>query len=363
MKIRFKFIFFVLILLFFLNKCENQNNKVIEKRVDKPEEVFTLSITAVGDVMPGTQYPSERLLPPNDGIDIFDSVKTYLGGTDIVFGNLEGVLLEGEFSPRKYDDSSISYRFQIPERYAGLIKSAGFNLINTANNHALDFEDIGAERTLEVLDSVGLNHFGLISKPYTVQKIRNKTVCFIGFSANHGALRIQNINEAVDSIKKLDSIYDIIVVSFHGGGEGNKFRNITRETEIFADENRGNPYQFAHAVIDAGADAVIGHGPHVTRAMEIYRNRLIAYSLGNFCTYRKFNLKGSQGIAPILKFDMNEKGEFLSGMIIPIKQIKNGYPVLDNKKQVLNELITLSKEDFPESILEISENGKLILKK
>ena len=67
------------------------------------------------------------------------------------------------------------------------------------------------------------------------------------------------------------------------------------------DQNRGSVYRFAHEVVDAGADVVFGHGPHVTRALEFYRDRLICYSLGNFATYRRFNLSGPNGIAPIVK--------------------------------------------------------------
>ncbi|KKK93514.1 hypothetical protein LCGC14_2692140, partial [marine sediment metagenome] len=66
---------------------------------------------------------------------------------------------------------------------------------------------------------------------------------------------------------------------------------MTRESEIYLGYDRGNIYEFAHMVVDAGADVVFGHGPHVTRAAEIYKDRFIIYSLGNFCTYRRFNLR------------------------------------------------------------------------
>ncbi|MGY4383539.1 hypothetical protein ACVWYN_000558 [Pedobacter sp. UYP24] len=104
---------------------------------------------------------------------------------------------------------------------------------------------------------------------------------------------------------------------FTAGGEGSKFEHVLKQDEIFYKENRGNIYKFAHAVIDAGADVVLGHGPHVTRAVEVYKNRFIAYSLGNFCAYGMFNLSGSNGIAPLLNLKIKPNGEFITASICP----------------------------------------------
>src|SRR5690606_34469335 len=124
-------------------------------------------------------------------------------------------------------------------------------------------------------------------------------------------------------VQNLKKKVDIVIVSFHGGAEGAKYEHITRKNEIFLNENRGNPFAFAHAMIDAGADIVLGHGPHVARAVEVYKNKFIAYSLGNFCTYGMFNLKGPNGIAPLLQVKLNGKGDFLYADIISMKQTIN----------------------------------------
>ncbi len=154
-----------------------------------------------------------------------------------------------------------------------------------------------------------------------------------------------------------------MIVSFHGGAEGSAHRHVTRKTELFYGENRGNVYEFARAVIDAGADIVFGHGPHVTRAVDLYKNRFIIYSMGNFATYARFNLKGVNGIAPIVKLYVSRKGEFIRGTIFPIKQEGEGGPVPDSTKAIIRELSALTKEDFPESKLVISEGGDILLKK
>ena len=97
---------------------------------------------------------------------------------------------------------------------------------------------------------------------------------------------------------QLAATHDIVIVSFHGGAEGNGAEMLPFAREIFAGEDRGNVVEFAHAMVDAGADLVLGHGPHVVRPMELYRDRLIAYSLGNFATYYGISVEGIRGIAP-----------------------------------------------------------------
>lgn len=150
-------------------------------------------------------------------------------------------------------------------------------------------------------------------------------------------------------IKELKEKADIVVVSFHGGAEGQKYKNITRSTEMFLGENRGNPYLFAHTCIDAGADLIIGHGPHLPRGAEIYKNRLIFYSLGNFCTYKQFGLGGSNAYAPIVITKLNGKGEILSYKIHSFIQGKPGILKPDNEHNAEKEIFMLSKIDFPET--------------
>jgi hypothetical protein len=110
-------------------------------------------------------------------------------------------------------------------------------------------------------------------------------------------------------------------------------------------------------LVDAGADVIFGHGPHVTRAIEVYNDRFIAYSLGNFCTYARFNLSGPNGIAPIVKLQVNRDGEFLSGKIFPIKQIGSGMPIIDPQKAAIFKIRELTHIDIPESKIVIDDNG------
>ena len=116
-------------------------------------------------------------------------------------------------------------------------------------------------------------------------------------------------------------------------------------------------YEFAHAVIDAGADVVLGHGPHVTRAVEVYKDRFIAYSLGNFCTYGMFNLKGVNGIAPIIQLKINSLGEFIAAKVISVRQSKIQGLTIDPQNQAFEKMRSLTNADFPTHKLVFADNS------
>lgn len=170
-------------------------------------------------------------------------------------------------------------------------------------------------------------------------------------------MSILEYDRAVSIIQHLDSISDIVIVSFHGGAEGQDHQHVPRRDEFFIGENRGNVYEFSHRLIDAGADVIFGHGPHVTRGIEVYKNRFIAYSLGNFCTYKGINVLGVNGLAPIIKVYTNRTGSFLQAQITAIQQFYGVGIKIDPKKQVIKKIQQLSKEDFPESKIQIDDSG------
>jgi poly-gamma-glutamate capsule biosynthesis protein CapA/YwtB (metallophosphatase superfamily) len=185
---------------------------------------------------------------------------------------------------------------------------------------------------------------------------------FCAFAPNRNTIQITDYDNAKKIVKNLDAQCDIVIVSFHGGAEGTGRQHITRNDEYFLGENRGNVYKFARKVIDAGADVVFGHGPHVTRAVDLYKDRFIIYSLGNFCTYSKISIRGACGIAPILKLFVDKEGKFLKAKIIPTYQVKYEPPRIDQKKRVIKKIQELTKQDIPETELYISEDGLITRK-
>jgi poly-gamma-glutamate capsule biosynthesis protein CapA/YwtB (metallophosphatase superfamily) len=152
---------------------------------------------------------------------------------------------------------------------------------------------------------------------------------------------------------------DIVVVSFHGGAEGPTNQHVPRGAEIYLGEERGDLRKFTHAMIDAGADLLIGHGPHVVRGMEVYRGRLIAYSLGNFATYGKFQLAGPTSWTLVLEAQLGADGAFLGGKIHPALQIKPGGPRLDQYRTVIPVVRQLSMDDFGANAVKISDDGTI----
>lgn len=325
-----------------------------------PADPVTYSIVGVGDMMLGTSYPSTSYLPPNGGKDLLAPVADLLRDADVTFGNLEGTIIDKGGTPKTCSNPSICYVFRSPETYVQHFVDAGFDLLSIANNHSGDFGPEGRRRTKEVLQEAGIGFAGLAGTDEKVIIERNGLrFGFCAFAPNSGTCDIRNISRAKAIVSELAQEADIVIVSFHGGAEGESKQHVTRSTETYYGENRGNVYAFAHAVVDAGADIVFGHGPHVTRAMELYQDRLICYSLGNFCTYGRFNLNGAAGISPLVRVEVDKNGQFVSGNVTATYQQKTHGPRIDSQKRVISKLMELSKADFPESPLVITSTGEL----
>jgi hypothetical protein len=359
-------IYFLLVIL--LSSCDKrqlQGNKKVEKKIEtdaKPEQDkdSVYAITMVGDIMMGTNYPSSYSLPPDDGKYLFDNVKEYLEYSDVTIGNLEGTLLDKGGTPKVCRDSSDNcVSFRMPEHYAGYLKNAGFDIMSVANNHSGDMGDIGRKSTMNTLDEYKIKYAGYTSCPAAMYIKDGIKFGFTAFAPNTGTQDLLNIKAAEKTVNELRSKCDILIVYFHGGAEGSGASRVPRKTEYFLGEERGDVYEFAHAMIDAGADIVFGSGPHVPRGIELYNDKIIAYSLGNFCTYGKFGLSGALGYAPILKVYIDKNGNFLQGRIFPAFQIMRGIPVIDENYKVVDFIRSLNEKDFPETELIISDDGKI----
>jgi len=246
----------------------------------KPIKRADIRITAVGDIMLGTNFPDDRLAP-DDGAHLLKAITPILNSADITFGNLEGVLLEGGEAAKKCKNSTSCYVFRSPPHYAKYLKDAGFDVLSLANNHARDFGEEGRTASMQALDTAGLLHTGRV----------------------------------------------------------------------------GDVVKFSHALIDAGADLVIGHGPHVPRALELYKKRLIAYSLGNFLTYQGIRITGVNGVAPILTLTLSADGRFKQGKIISARQYRPKGTLLDKKNKAAKIIKELTLADFPDTPLVFSKTG------
>lgn len=325
----------------------------------KPVYPYALSVVGVGDLMLGTNYPKPAYLPPRDGAELLQAVKPLLQQADVTFGNLEGTLLDSGGTVKSCQDTLVCYAFRSPTRYVKHFKEAGFDLMSIANNHSGDFGLEGRRSTMKTLQANHIKYAGLLTAPTTTFTKDGVVYGLAAFAPNEGTCDIRNISEAQRIVRELAKTVDVVIVSFHGGAEGAKHQHVTRKTEIFYEENRGNVYNFAHAVIDAGADIIFGHGPHVTRSVDLYKDRFIVYSMGNFCTYARFNLKGENAVAPLLNVQVNRKGEFIEAYITPVLQVGEGEPIIDPDKGAIKTLQRLLKSDFPEVPLVITDQGRI----
>ena len=326
-----------------------------------PKNSEPITIAAVGDIMMASPYPNDTRMPPNDGADLFKDVTPILSAADIAFGNLEGPIVDSGTSLKCRPGSTKCFSFRTPTRYGKYLKEAGFDVMSVANNHAGDFGLAGRSSTQKVLDEHGIKYAGSLDPPATTAflQVKGKRVAVIGFGHNPGMPNVNDLAGARQLVLDAQKKADVVIVSFHGGAEGTSAQNVPNRAEIFLGENRGNLPAFAHTVIDAGADIVLGHGPHVMRGMEMYKDRLIVYSMGNFCTYGWFGLSAETALSEIVEAKLDSDGKFLSGKIHAVKQEGRGGPLLDNSGEAIRVVRNLSNTDFGANAPKIADDGTI----
>jgi hypothetical protein len=311
-----------------------------------------VAIVATGDIVMG----STPNLPPDGGRSFFSDVQADLAG-DVVLGNLEGTLSTGG-SSKCSPDSTACFAFRTPPSYARWLAQAGFTVMNLANNHAYDFGPEGLRQTIAALDRVGLSHTGRPGQ-VTVQRIGQVRVALVGFASYRWAAPLTDIAAAKRLVRKASRLADVVIVTMHAGAEGSDRQHVARGVEVFLGENRGDVVRFSHAVVDAGADLVVGHGPHVLRGIEWYKRRLIAYSLGNFAGYKVFSLGGALSTSGILRVTLRGDGTFETGTLVPTRLAGEGVPALDSSEAAHGVVRTLSRQDFGRRAVKITPNGVL----
>ena len=323
--------------------------------VDRSE--IRVSIASVGDMMIGTDYPNNHL-PDDDGVGFLADVAPYLQAADIAFGNLEGVVMNGGEPAKKCKNPNACYLFRSPTRYAQHYANAGFDVVSLANNHARDFGEEGRDASAAAMQAAGIMASGR-EGTWSAIVLNDLSVVFLNFAVTKNSNMLLDYEAAFSWVRSFDAVYDIVVVTFHGGAEGVDTVNIPFAEEEYYGEPRGDVVWFARGVVDAGADLVIGHGPHVVRGMERYKDRLIAYSLGNFATYYGISVAGIKGIAPILTTTLDGDGRFIEGEIVSTIQRRPAGPSLDPENRALKLIDRLSREDFGNSGLRFESDGRI----
>ncbi|MEV4626429.1 CapA family protein [Micromonospora sp. NPDC049523] len=320
-----------------------------------PTAAQVISLSATGDIVMGN---APARLPANGGKGFFDSVKPALAA-DLVMGNLEEPITDDTGTSKCGAGSTQCHQFRVPPSYAGHLKEAGFGLLNQANNHGYDYGAAGYRNTQKHLEEQGLANTGAPDQ-ITVVDVKGVKVAVVGFSSYPWNNSLVDIPAAAEVIKKAATQADLVVVQVHMGGEGTDKIHVKPGTEMFLGENRGDPVKFSHAMIDAGADLIVGHGPHVLRGMEFYQGRLIAYSLGNFAGGAgALNNSGRLGWGGVLKVSLAADGGWSGGEFVSTYMNSAGKPTLDTQKRGLKAVQELSTADFDNSAATLDTAGKI----
>jgi poly-gamma-glutamate capsule biosynthesis protein CapA/YwtB (metallophosphatase superfamily) len=230
--------------------------------------------------------------------------------------------------------------------------------MNLANNHAMDFGPVGQADTVSAVRNSGMLTTG---RPGEIAylKVRGTRIAILGFAPYPWAQSLLKIPAAQALVRQADKWADLVVVTMHAGGEGSDHTHVKPGTEWFLGENRGNSIKFTHAVIDTGADLVVGSGPHVLRGMEWYRGRLIAYSMGNFVGYHALATDGLSGVTGILQVTLGRNASWIAGDVVPVTIAGSGIPRPDPDEAAHGLVRALSRQDFGRRAMTVSPTGVL----
>jgi len=333
-----------------------------------------ITISAVGDLIPGSNFtgsplPTEpgELLAQETQL-LFGKIKPFLGEADITFGNFESTLTTYPYTAKDVG-RGMTFAFRTPPVYAQMLKEMGFDVLSVANNHSFDFGEPGFAETIAQIEQTGMKAVGQKGQiVYTA--VKGVTIAWIGFSYLSAHNSIHDLDTAAKLVQDASQNASMVIISVHAGAEGSDQTRVSDpaglrasvlgRTEYFLGENRGNMVQFSRFMIDQGADLILGHGPHVPRAVELYNDRLIAYSLGNFMGYGTLSTVGALGYSMVLQVELDSKGEFISGRVLPVALDRYGIPYLDDYFQSVILVRNLTRSDFPTTPITIDDMGYIV---
>jgi capsule synthesis protein PGA_cap len=313
-----------------------------------PRAPVTVTLVAGGDVALAGE--------PNSAL--FAHIRRFLEPADLAVANLEGTLATGGSARCVADANAGCFIFRASPRWAATLKGSGFTALNVANNHALDY---GQDAQAETLAALRREHLAFDGLPGQITYVRagRARVALVGCAPYRWAQNLLDLPGTAHLVKKASHRADVVIVYMHAGAEGSTADHVSGSAESYLGEPRGNPAEFAHAMIDAGADLVLASGPHVLRGMEWYRGRLIAYSLGNLASSHTLSSAGVLAQSALLRVTLDVHGRFVAGSLIPLRLDAWGTPAFDPGRASLGLLRSLSRTDFAARALLIGAGGKL----
>jgi poly-gamma-glutamate capsule biosynthesis protein CapA/YwtB (metallophosphatase superfamily) len=307
-----------------------------------------------GDVTLGSSYGN----PPARGWPQLAPVARVLRSADLAGVNYEGTFAPGGPSKCGGRDRGNCFAFQAPAANAGTLARAGVDIVNLANNHAFDFGPAGYRGTRAALDRADVQATGA---PGQIRVLRGggTRVAFVGFSSYPWSAPLNDPGGVTRLVRAAGRRAKIVVVFFHGGAEGSDKLRVPYRREFAFGEDRGHLRVFARRAVRAGADLVLGSGPHVLRGMQLYRGRLIAYSLGNLTGWKNFATGGVLSYSAVLTVELGPRGRVTGGRVTSLRLNGVGVPRIDRTNAAARLMRRLGRSDFGAAGVRVGRGGRL----
>lgn len=319
-----------------------------------PDTAATVTIGWSGDAVPASV---DRGLPADPG-RLLRAVTPLTRGPDVMIGNLEGTLTDVAASSKCGPGSTDCVAFRSPPAYGRLFADAGYDVLSLANNHAHDHGSAGLAQTRQVVRAAGVLTTGG-PEEIAVRAVRGIRVAVVGFAPYGWAAPLNDPAAVTALVRRAAARADVVVVVFHGGAEGTGAQHVPAGRETAFGEDRGDLRAFARTAVAAGADAVLGSGPHVVRGAEVVAGAPVAYSVGNLVGYRTLSTVGVLGTTAILRLSFTADGRWTGGRLHATRQVPPGYAEPDPAHTAITLIARLSREDFDPTAMRIAADGVL----
>lgn len=339
-------------------------------------EAGGVRVCAGGDVTLGTNLDTawvhrasaragRRVAALPDPDSLLRPLRPLVADADVMLWNVEGAIGSGTPSRTKCGPNSTHcYAFRQEPEAAGALRRAapGAAVVgNVANNHAGDAGWDGFVATARHLEEAGVAVTGRDTLATPVVTARGDTVAFLGFSQWRGP-DPRDTPAVRRHVARAAARWPRLVVTMHMGAEGVRAQNTPDRDEDFLGTNRGNSVEFSRAAIAAGADLVVGHGPHVMRAIERWGGGVVFYSLGNLATYGPFSLAEPLNRGAIACAVLERDGRVASAQLRSTRQRPPGLVSADRTGRALVLADSLSRVDFPRTgPVRIDPDGTVVL--
>jgi hypothetical protein len=319
-----------------------------------PTRPATVTVGWSGDAVPAS---TDRGLPADPG-RLLRAVTPLTRAPDVMIGNLEGTLTDVAGSSKCGPDSTDCVAFRSPPAYGRLFADAGYDVLSLANNHAHDHGPAGLAQTRRVVRANGILTTGGPDE-IAVRTVRGVRVAVVGFAPYGWAAPLNDPAAVTALVRRASARADVVVAVFHGGAEGTGAQHVPAGRETAFGEDRGDLRAFARTAVAAGADAVLGAGPHVVRGAEVIAGAPVAYSVGNQVGYRTLATAGVLGTTAIASLTFRADGRWTGGRLHATRHVAPGYAEPDPTRTAIALITRLSREDFGPTAMPIGADGTL----